>query len=92
MLVLVRVLYLYLKITSMSEQIIKCPFCAEEISSEAKKCKHCGEFLSGEPKPVQKENETPSNASAFLMRTIGVVLIIGVALFLLAVIVSIVAN
>lgn len=24
---------------------IKCPFCAEEILSDAKKCKHCGEWL-----------------------------------------------
>jgi hypothetical protein len=24
---------------------IKCPFCAEEVSPEAKKCKHCGEFI-----------------------------------------------
>ena len=23
----------------------KCPFCAEEILSEARKCKHCSEFL-----------------------------------------------
>ncbi len=25
---------------------IKCPFCSEAISQEAKKCKHCGEFVN----------------------------------------------
>ena len=25
----------------------RCPFCSEEIQSEAKKCKHCGEWLNG---------------------------------------------
>jgi len=38
----------------------KCPFCAEDIKSEAIKCKHCGEWLSSERK-TEKTNYNDIN-------------------------------
>lgn len=35
----------------------KCPFCAEEIKSEAIKCKHCGEMLSQNEKQLAPQNK-----------------------------------
>ncbi|MDP2984428.1 MAG: hypothetical protein Q8O92_14010 [Candidatus Latescibacter sp.] len=45
----------------------KCPFCAEEILSDAVKCKHCGEWLDKQPIGPQKtlgRIERHSNAQA----------------------------
>lgn len=36
----------------------KCPFCAEDIQSEAIKCKHCGEFLDASAHPRLAKERT----------------------------------
>lgn len=37
----------------------KCPFCAEDIQTEAIKCKHCGEFLDDRFRKTAVANELP---------------------------------
>lgn len=38
--------------------VVRCPFCAEEVLAEARKCKHCGEFLD----PVLRAARAPNKA------------------------------
>ena len=49
----------------------KCPYCAEEIDTEAVKCKHCGEFLTQKAK-----QESKKGSGSCLMTTLIVLAIL----------------
>ena len=68
----------------------RCPYCDEEIMSNAKKCKHCGEWLVKPPKTTevqqkQKKDEEFTNAQIGFSALIVIILAllpIGILLFI----------
>ena len=61
-----------------SEQLRRCPYCAEEIQVAAKKCKHCGEFLDGNrTAPAnQTQSQESSGCSQVIIIAFGIILAI----------------
>jgi hypothetical protein len=39
-------------VASKLSEVVRCPFCSEEVLAGAKKCKHCGEFLANQEEMV----------------------------------------
>lgn len=60
-----------------NSDILKCPYCAEEIRSEAKKCKHCGEWLNSDQEtidaktPSLEQKEEPEKVSVLSVLKVG---------------------
>ncbi len=51
----------------------KCPFCAEQISIEAKKCKHCGETIDVALRAAEESKRSQANQPMVFMNAGGAV-------------------